>query len=338
MRYFQYLAGENRGKVVKLKEIDDVSKPGMTIYVFDDGFKCSDELIANINDKEAVNNHMILAAVQNAHNIWKFRESKIEEKSYVGHYNNQDFEIPDPYFVNKDGKREHEPHVTVTPVAPKASKEELEPLDSFFLSAKRAKEEELQEEKKTSGIVKDEAPEEVVLDASNIIPPDGTTIKVEDYKVAWAYKIEYDPKDQRFKLDFKDPSWFSNKVVEVVEHVDGEDKSTEYNAHDLLTIGRKAVDEAYAEQEAEDGPSLGPGVMLKNCKKSPADVSMTLTLNLPSIDAYKLIKENYPEEWSQEFIEGIIMKLSTSEIRKSLSAALTEMYESAVQPQESTNI
>lgn len=331
MRYFQYLAGENRGKVVRLKEIDDISKPGMTIYVFDDGFKCSDELIADINDKEAVNNHMILAAVQDTHNIWKFRESKVEEKSYVGHYNNQDFEIPDPYFINKDGKREHEPHVTVTPVPPKVSKEELEPFESFFLSVKRAKEEELQEKKKTSGVAKDEALEKTVQDTSNIISSDDMTINIEDYKVASAYKIEYDPKDQRFKLDFKDPSWFSNKVVEVVEHIDGEDKSVEYNVYDLLTIGRKAVDEAYAEQEAEDCPSLGPGVMLKNCKKSPADVSMTLTLNLPSIDAYKLIKENYPEEWAQEFIEGIIMKLSTAEIKKSLSAALTEMYESAVQ-------
>lgn len=318
MRYFQYLVGENRGKVVTLKEIDDISKPNMTLYVFDDGFKCNSELIAtDIGDKEAVNNHMVLAAVQDKQHIWKFRENKVEETKKIGHYQSQDFEIPDPYFINKEGKRDHEAHTTIIPTAPKiSSKIEPESLDSYYLSERKKKE---NYDLKESAENDFKASKESEIEVSDI--PMQTSSK--DAKIC--DKVIY--KNNRFKVDFSDPDWFTARVVEVKKTCDGE--AAEYNAYDILKYGLKALDDMYAEEDVEEGGILGPAMMLKNCKKEPAEVTMTLTLQLPSTNAYKLIKENYPEDWSREFVDGIIMKLSTAEIRESMFKALLSMYEAS---------
>jgi len=73
MRFFQYIVGENKGKVVKSTDI--IEEDGMRFVCFDDGTRCNIEFIAPINSEELV--RKLMAEVSDSSNVWMFKEDWI---------------------------------------------------------------------------------------------------------------------------------------------------------------------------------------------------------------------------------------------------------------------
>jgi hypothetical protein len=74
-RYFQWLVGDDRGKVVEL--VDITQEDGEYFFNFDDGESCNMSYIcpATNNKKSLVNKAMV--EVPGPHNAWKFEEIKM---------------------------------------------------------------------------------------------------------------------------------------------------------------------------------------------------------------------------------------------------------------------
>jgi hypothetical protein len=72
-RFFQYIVGDNKGKVVKSTDI--IEEDGMRFVCFDDGTRCNVEFIAPINSEGLV--RKLMAEVPDSSNVWMFREEWI---------------------------------------------------------------------------------------------------------------------------------------------------------------------------------------------------------------------------------------------------------------------
>jgi len=67
-------------------------------------------------------------------------------------------------------------------------------------------------------------------------------------------------------------------------------------------------------------------ITLQKSKKKETEISMLLTVSLPSKELYNLVKENF-EGGDEKALEYIIKNIDTKSIRESLKIALKEMYE-----------
>lgn len=108
--WFQYLIGENQGKVVKLSYIDD-NDPFFNLFVFDDGFKCNKSLVALFGDVSAKKDNKILAQVSSPSALWKISTKEIkpdDTRTAVSNQDGQKYYAADPYFFNKEGNQLHQ--------------------------------------------------------------------------------------------------------------------------------------------------------------------------------------------------------------------------------------
>lgn len=74
VRYFQWLASERKGEIVIFDKIE--TEDGLVFINFKDGSRINEELVAQINEKDASGKFM--AEIDSPNNVWKF------EESYVG--------------------------------------------------------------------------------------------------------------------------------------------------------------------------------------------------------------------------------------------------------------
>lgn len=72
-RYFQWITGENIGKVVEFTNIEE--EDNLIFFQFNDGTRCNVDLIADIKEKNPSGKYM--AEVSGPDNIWKFEEKLI---------------------------------------------------------------------------------------------------------------------------------------------------------------------------------------------------------------------------------------------------------------------
>jgi hypothetical protein len=69
-------------------------------------------------------------------------------------------------------------------------------------------------------------------------------------------------------------------------------------------------------------------ILMSKSKKTDSDITMTMTIALPSKSLYNIAKESF-EGGDQKFIEYIIENITVNEIKDALKVAITDMYENA---------
>lgn len=69
-------------------------------------------------------------------------------------------------------------------------------------------------------------------------------------------------------------------------------------------------------------------LMISKSKKKDADISMNLTISLPTKELYNVIRENF-DLGEESVLEYIISNISIDEIKASLKGALRSLYEEA---------
>ena len=89
-RIFQHIekGADNLGKVTRLKYIDDISDPDMTLYYFEDGTYCNSEFIAPYDTQEPLRMKKAMIEVASPNSLWKFKKRVVqfdtEQKPMVG--------------------------------------------------------------------------------------------------------------------------------------------------------------------------------------------------------------------------------------------------------------
>lgn len=298
-KYFQYLKGENRGNVVKLKEIDD-TMPDMILYVFDDGFRCNEEFIAPLNEWDVLNK--IMAEVESPTNVWKFQEKILTpENKEAFAKDGQAYEAPDPYFVGKNGEELSKSkkeiiltHPRRTPFPPKA-----EELNEFYISYK--------EKLKNQEVAPTETSkaEEEIKDVSEAI---NNALFFGDVE-----RVVHIPERMKFNVENQ------SEVISVTgECIFDFLKSLQLSQNDFV----KALSNESFENKAT--------ALYKSCIKKPATVLLKVSLELPTPQLFKTIKENYPGDIHEKFIDNIINDIDIDELKEQLKNGLFEIYNKGI--------
>lgn len=324
-KFYQYLKGENRGKVTELEYIDD-SDPGIILYTFKDGFRCNADLISKINDMEAFNDKKsIMAEVQNESNVWKFREKEIKqtahaEKDEAGN----NWEIPDPYFVDKTGTQINKEKKEITAVPPRKFFGEVEPDDIFYLSYKRSQ------------------PEKVVSETQEI------DAETEQIKVADTTSMNFSP-EQFSASDLEMPGILKidkplkTSIFFNLDEIDKEQKLTIQSNGEEKEFGlAEAFQHLFSDgipEKAEEEPKEKDTVtlMIENCQTKPVKIKMDLEINLPDQSLYDTIKTSFPEGWEKKMLQKIVDKLDGEIIRTALADGLDKKYNEAYQKSHGEN-
>ena len=106
-RIFQHIekGADNLGKVTRLKYIDDISDPDMTLYYFEDGTYCNSEFIAPYDTQEPLRMKKAMIEVASPNSLWKFKKRVVqfdtEQKPMVG-TDGQLYYAPQPEHITTD--------------------------------------------------------------------------------------------------------------------------------------------------------------------------------------------------------------------------------------------
>lgn len=298
MKYYQYLRGENQGKVIVLDYIDDVSNSEMVLYHFSDGFKCNEELIAPINDKNAYNEKKILAEVgaDNARNIWKFDKStiKMSHKSAVAD-DGQTYEAADPYFIGKTGEQLNKEKEAIKAIPPIQYYGNIEPIDHYRKSYKDYQLEQL----------RNRAIEEVEVKKENATPTTTMQSKIEDTTKVGA---ENPTTITHNDLNSSIPQYSnnSNNYLQPLETTQAIQKN-------------KQPQQTLKYNEVID-------VLMKTAKLNKAEISFTITLDLPDKSLIDVIRKNYSKEYVEDAYNYIIDSLDISDINSAIKSSLNDFY------------
>lgn len=314
MKYYQYLRGENQGKVVVLDYVDDVTNSEMVLYHFSDGFKCNEDFIAPINDKNAFKEKKILVEVgaDNPMNTWKFTKKsiKMEHKTAVAD-DGKSYEAADPYFIGKTGEQLNKEKESVNAIPPRQYYGNVEPIDQYRKSYKDYQLEQLRNK------AKDEVEEDV----------------------------KKQPKDDNINV--------VSEVPEDVEKYDKSLKDKEKDLEEMSQIGmpwgampleeyRNERSENHNQEKQEEKQTQQPqqpktfskplkyndviDVLMKTAKLNKAEISFTITLDLPDKSLIDVIKKNYSDEYVEDAFNYIIDTLDVSDINSAIKASLNEFY------------
>ena len=90
-RYFQWIAGEMKGEVVTLDNIEEFE--GETFYNFDDGEACNKRFIAKMTNNTSDLKEKFMVEIESPSNPWSFET--VQSKKYIDEsMKGEDIDIP----------------------------------------------------------------------------------------------------------------------------------------------------------------------------------------------------------------------------------------------------
>src|SRR5574344_602690 len=98
-RLYQHLiTGDNMGKIVRLKYIDDISDDELILYYFSDNTKCSSEFIADVEDASPIQAKKAMITLAGPDCAWTVikKEIPVEESEKMVGADGVLYEAPTP--------------------------------------------------------------------------------------------------------------------------------------------------------------------------------------------------------------------------------------------------
>lgn len=316
--YFQYLRGENQGKIVELEKIDDSGTLNEYLYYFNDGTKYFESFVGLWGDVKAYTSNKILAMIPNINTLWRFevKEVKQQHKKSIGE-DGKEYEIPDPYFIDRNtGKALHNTQsIKVSDKAYPPPYRRFEPIEisnEYYMSYSSEDKEET-------------IPDEKVQIKENNKEPEDSNWRVSPNILE---KTSHQDMPITMNLDLKDDQ-FMGPVVSIIK-----DKEIFAGPDKLWNILNDLVNEIltdpsveYPIKENNEFNISDPiKILVDSCKKNPQNITMDINIDLPNKSFYKMVYENYGEEMANQAIYYLIDNLDISVIKHALKESLIEAY------------
>lgn len=314
--YFQYLRGENQGKIVELEKIDDSGALNEYLYYFNDGTKYFESFVGLWGDVNAYTSNKILAMIPNINSLWRFevKEVKQQHKKSIGE-DGKEYEIPDPYFIDRNtGKTLHNTQsIKVSDKAYPPPYRRFEPIEisnEYYMSYSSDK-----EDIQDKGIQTEESNKETENSNWRVSPNILEKAPQQDMPIT-------------INLDLKDDQ-FMGPVVSIIK-----DKEIFAGPDKLWNILNDLVNEIltdpsveYPIKENNEFNISDPiKILVDSCKKNPQNITMDINIDLPNKSFYTMVYENYGEEMANKAIYYLIDNLDTSVIKQALNESLIEAY------------
>lgn len=312
--YFQYLQGENQGKIVKLEKIDD-TLPDNNMYYFSDGLKCFSNLVGLWGDVNAYKSGKIISLIPNQDNKWKFQKNIIKQNDKKGYYEEQEFDIPDPYFVDKSGKQLHnsvlQKNIDAIPPIYR-DHDKIEISEEYFISCANTH----QDSDNTATVVSPK-PEKNLQDLSS------TPLTHTEYANTIIQPIS---RDLTVNLDEPDNEGIKISVIKDNQIIIASEYLYDIISDYILEDPEDVQNIQLTHSNSSNDISEPVKILVDSCKKKPQEIEMSLDIDLPNKTFYEMISENYGIEKSKECISYIIDNLDITLIKDALKNTLLEIY------------
>ncbi len=333
-RIFQHIEkGDKLGKVTRLKYIDDISDPDMTLYYFEDGTYCNSEFIAPYDTQDPLNSRKAMIEVASPTSLWQFKKrEKIEldtEKKIAQGNDGTLYEAPpelskDGREISKDEALKDEYDVMRMPRIPTNYKQE--PDDDYLLSQHP----EL-ESQTSSSVTK-------TLSSNN-----NSFIKKKNSNVAT-------PVHRQGTEDFDFDDEETNNVQIATNNVvakksfsstkEFEEMSKEIS--DLRAENeklRQQLKDAQSNADIYIIPDEDPFIknMVTKSKKKTCKITLGIKFDLPPKEVYDTIKNAYEEGMAEKFVSSLTARIPRQSLLDSLNQGLTKFYEGKPSTNSSEN-
>lgn len=361
-KFYQHMQpGENLGKITRLRYIDDINDDELILYVFEDGSKCNEEYIAEINNTDAFNKFMMVELTDPL-NKWTFKESefKLSQSKFITGDDGQRYEVPEPGIsVTRDNQGNYitGDHAVLTMNEEGQSKSKTLPYDGKRIEATPPR------------IIKNKSiePKEnylLSLHPELINGPIKEDNKIStdllSHSIQTSHK-QHDYANNRPKLNKQQlttmgtNSPITTDIIETVKHasivinLDDLSNSKEYDSvkfiingkteeypmnkfiKHILTLQEPVTVDNCQEHNNTNKPVYNEDMFITNMidksKKKNCTIGVDFGLELPPKEVYNTIKTIYSDELAHDFVTALANRLNYEQLKKSVGNGLTLYYE-----------
>lgn len=328
VRLFQHLDGEKMGKLTKLIAVDDINwEKGSNKFFFEDGTSYFGEFIAPIGISPDAKNlsHYVMAEVASAKDLWKVRSIQTGNKTKIikDHKTGKPMEIGSPIGVYEN-ENSHNGVIKIPPTLshiPDVDNEYSEYLAS--------------EDTRIAHFV----------DYGEWLSEGITTQAGDKVVQSGQEEIEHENMVQSSQHDniFDASEDYVQKIQECENAIKLHNQGIENIVYELNTLHCKIdpivnddiikfILDKYQESRTtviktkNDVPSFIVG-MYENATKKSCEAQMNVSLELPEKEFVKTIKNNFPSEVFNAFIDEAIKRIDVDDLKVQLGEMLRTMYD-----------
>ena len=323
--------------MTRLKYIDDLSDPDMTLYYFEDGTYCNSEFIAPYDTQEPLRMKKAMIEVASPNSLWKFKKRVVqfdtEQKPMVG-ADGQLYYAPQPENITTDENGipingDHaKPGDEVWEVerAPRIPANfAQEPDDNYLLSIHPELE---------NAVVTPHPVEKKATLKNNRIP----TVRPVQKKVQPTEDFDFDSEESDSKVVAKNEQQ-SDELLEHEKVLLG--KYAQENA-DLRAENeklRQQLKDAQTNADIYTIPDEDPFIrnMVMKSKKKTCKITLSIKFDLPPKEVYDTIKTAYEDGMAENFVSSLTARIPRQSLLDSLNQGLTKFYEGTSSSKNSEN-
>lgn len=327
-RYFQHLNvnDDKFGMVTELDFIDN-SDPTFILYHFKDGTKCNELFIGKLNDMNVYGSKEF-AEISSPSNKWEFELSLNEQEKKMKNIQNANgevFEIPDyNSYTNSKGSATSKYRITKTPATVEITSMQSDNIaDSTFINnpAKQIN------DMPTQNI-------EATVESTNIINNSPLVDTAEQFTKEFmtinnvtncsvnntGISFAKDGKIYNFSCEQLYNKLLAEPTVIIKEEV-----------------VEKIADADRIELNIDDKQKALIDNMIDMSTKEEFDIEMVLSLSLPPVSVYTLLKSVYSDKMSNGFVNIIADRMNVKELKTAVASGLLAFYDDDITPQLETN-
>ena len=328
-RYFQHLNvnDANFGMVTELDFIDN-SDPTFILYHFKDGTKCNELFIGKLNDMNVYGSKEF-AEISSPSNKWEFELSlNAQEKKMknIQNANGEVFEIPDyNSYTNSKGSATSKYRITKTPATVEITSM---PFDNIAASTFINNQTTQINDMPAQNI---EATVESTKVVNNITPLVDTAEQFTNEFMA--INNVANCSITNIGLSFvKDGKIYNFSCEQLYNKLFAEPTviTKEINAEKPADIDR-------IELNIDDKQKALIDNMIDMSTKEEFDIEMVLSLSLPPVSVYALLKSVYSDKMSNDFVNIIADRMNVKELKTAVASGLLAFYDDDIAQQPETN-
>lgn len=327
-RYFQHLNvnDSNFGMVTELDFIDN-SDPTFILYHFKDGTKCNELFIGKLNDMNVYGSKEF-AEISSPSNKWEFELSLNEQEKKmknVQNANGEVFEIPDyNSYTNSKSSATSKYRITKTPATVEiTSMPSDNTADRAFINNPTAQINDIPMQNI-----------EATVESTNIINNTPLVDTAGQFTTKFmaannvtnccinntGLSFAKDGKIYNFSCEQLYNKLFVEPTVIIKEEV-----------------VEKIADADRIELNIDDKQKALIDNMIDMSTKEEFDIEMVLSLSLPPVSVYALLKSVYSDKMSNDFVNIIADRMNVKELKTAVASGLLAFYDDDIVSQSETN-
>jgi len=328
-RYFQHINSEDDlfQNVTELEMIDN-SDPNFIMFYFKDGSKCTKQFIGEVNSDATIYGKKVFVELTSPGNKWSFKKTKIEETTQYNYHEGVKYESADPYMIGHENEIGKQSFI-VAKLPNNIPNYQTEPDERYYImdmggdmtAPDIITDPSIEEHKPSYSSDTNVIDEAVSTDITEDVIKEETSKKAKIYNIdanqliSAKQQISFSYNGKAYVMDAEE--FFKNAIVKPEEKIVEKEviKEVIVNKEEHLDI---VIDET--QKSLIDN-------MIDMSQKDKCDIDMAITLSLPPVSVYKIIKQVYPEGMSKAFVNIIADRMQMLELKSAVAAGLLEYYD-----------